>query len=223
MNYKNYIVLDNIFSDDEIHMFQECLGDGDGSKVPDCFTKYQSIILFRIKDALGVDTMSVGMARISNNNNIDAQHFHRDVKLKWNHTYDKYPDVYTVIIYFDNASLLMGNDIINSKPGDVIVFNSTNLHKAHNILSVPRRRVLQYFHVFFDENERNNFYKHHSFCENDVNIFFRTIKFLRIYSEYYNLSRVVNNSNCNKELFMTNIKESSYITTIDGIKYYNYF
>jgi hypothetical protein len=225
LNYKNYIALNNIFSEKEIKDIQDCIGNKEN--INSCFEKHQSNILSKIKDKLNISYMSIGLARLSNNNNNDAQNYHRDIKISNNYK-GEYPNIYTIICYFDDASLLMGNETINSKPGDIIIFNSTNLHKANNIqiFENKQRRVLQYFHVFFDENDKDEFYKNHSFCEHidgtkmmKYLTYFVDVKFL---FEYLNMSRFINYSNCNK-LFSTNIKNDSYVTSIDGIKYYKYF
>jgi len=225
LNYKNYLVLNDIFSKEEITNIQDCIGNTD--KIKKCFERCQSNILSKIRSSLNVNYMSIGLARLSNNNNNDAQSYHRDVKPAfW--FQGTYPNVYTIICYFDDASLSMGNDIIVAKPGDIVIFNSTNLHKANNIeiYENKQRRVLQFFHVFFDEKEEEDFYKNHSFCEHvDVNeimkqlTYFFDIKFM---FEYFNISRFINGSQCNKS-FITNRNEDSYVTEIDGIKYYTYF
>jgi len=225
LNYKNYFVLKNIFSEEEIKNIQECIGNG--AKIKLCFENCQTTILTKIKQRLNVDYMSVGLARLSNNNNNDAQSYHRDVKPSFYYKGD-YPNVYTIVCYFDEASLSMGNETIVSKPGDIIVFNSTNLHKANNItiFENKQRRVLQYFHVFFDKNDEYEFEKNHSSCEHiDGTTLMRYLTYifdLKFLFEYFNISRFINYSDCNK-LFSTNVKNDSYVTTIDSIKYYNYF
>jgi hypothetical protein len=225
LNYKNYLVLNDIFSQEEIKSIQDCIGNK--SDIKSCFDECQSNILSKIKKKLNVNYMNVGLARLSNNNNNDAQSYHRDVKPKWNYN-GTYPNVYTIVCYFDDASLSIGNNIIISKPGDIIIFNSTNLHKANNIdiFKNKQRRVLQYFHVFFDKDEEEMFYKNHSFCEHiDGTKEMKYLTYLfdvKFIFEYLNIGRFINNSGCDK-MFMTNIKKDSYVTTIDGIKYYNYF
>ena len=227
LHYKNYIVLKDIFSKEEINKIQCCIGNT-SSEIGECFIECQSIILHKIKEKLGVNYMHIGLARLSNNNNNDAQSFHRDIKPAWGVT-GKYPNVYTIVCYFDEAKLSMGNETIHSNPGDVIIFNSTNLHKANNIDIFDnnrQRRVFQYYHVLFDINQQNSFYKNHSFCEHidgteimKYVTYYFDIKFM---FEYFNAGRFINTTKCNT-LFMTNIKRKTYLTTIDGIDYYQYF
>ena len=115
LDYKNYIALNNIFSEKEIKDIQDCIGNKEN--INSCFEKHQSNILSKIKDKLNISYMSIGLARLSNNNNNDAQNYHRDIKISNNYK-GEYPNIYTIICYFDDASLLMGNETINSKPGD---------------------------------------------------------------------------------------------------------
>lgn len=227
LKYENYVIMKKIFSNEEITKIQGCIGNT--SEIGECFIECQTIILDKIKEKLGVNYMHIGLARLSNNNNNDAQSFHRDIKPSWKFT-GKYPNVYTIVCYFDDdAKLSMGNEIIHSNAGDVVVFNSTNLHKAMNIDifdNAKQRRVVQYFHVFFDEMEQIMFYNNHSFCEHidgteimKYMTYFVDVKFV---FEYFNIGRFINTTNCNT-LFMTNIKKNTHLTTIDGIDYYQYF
>jgi hypothetical protein len=225
LNYKNVIILRDMFSKNEIEQIQSCIGNKD--EIQNCFTQCQSTILQRIQSKLNAPYMHVGLARLSNNNNNDAQSFHRDIKPAWYYK-GPYPNVYTIICYFDEASLSMGNETILSKPGDIVIFNSTNLHKANNIslFQNKQRRVLQFFHVFFDKTEQENFYKNNSFCEHiDGTDFMRYFTYLfdiKFLFEYFNISRIINDNDCNTP-FSTNIQHTSYITTINGIDYYHYF
>ncbi len=215
--------MNDIFSQEEIKSIQDCIGNK--SDIKSCFEQCQANILAKIKNRLNVNYLTVGLARLSNNNNTDAQSYHRDVKTKWNYQ-GANPNVYTIICYFDDASFSMGNKIIISKPGDIIIFNSTNLHKANNIdiFKNKQRRVLQYFHVFFNQNEEEMFYKNHSFCEHVAaeRAYLTQLVDVRFIFEYLNLVRFFNNSGCDK-IFMTNIKKNSFVTTIAGIKYYHKF
>jgi len=224
LDYTNFVVFHDIFSQAEIKNIQNCIGNK--NEINYCFTQCQSNILSKIKSKLNVNYMNIGLARLSNNNNNDAQSYHRDVKPIWNFK-GNYPKVYTIVCYFDDASLSMGNKILLLKPGDIVIFNSTNMHKANNIsIYNKQRRVLQFFHVFFDKNEEDYFYKNHSFCKHiDVSTLMKQVTYLfdiKFMFEYFNISRFINGSECNK-LFSTNIHEESYVTTIDNIKYYHYF
>ncbi len=122
----------------------------------------------------------------------------------------------------------MGNTRIISKPGDIIIFKSTNLHKAGDIevFENNERRVLQYFHVFFDKKEQDIFYKNHKFCDHMNAI--TTMKYLtyffdiKFFPEYFNMARIFNENNCDT-MYSTHLINDAHVATIHGIKYFNYF
>jgi hypothetical protein len=231
---QDYIILKNPFSDKEIEEIQDCIGPHKTlDQITGCFSSVQRSVITKVKASLGQPYMSIGLARLSNNNNNDAQSFHRDIKPLFGSRHSK-TRIFTIICYFDEASLSMGNRVIESKPGDIIVFNSFNLHKA--MLSPfstiyeegkgKQRRVLQFFHVFLDKKDETAFYNNHVFCQHaNMNqlLKYTTAFFdLRFWLEYFNMTRFIN-IDCDETDFMTNINHDSYITTIDNIPYYHYF
>jgi lipid A disaccharide synthetase len=70
LTYKNYVVLHNVFSDEEIHNIQDCIDDVNK------LAKYQKLILSKIQTRLNVKYMKAGLARYSDNNNNDAQAYY---------------------------------------------------------------------------------------------------------------------------------------------------
>jgi len=102
-------------------------------------------------------------ARLSNNNNsIDASVLHSDV---YNFTSEKEIPMYTALCYFDNAQLelIPGSHlkpresfiqlnnkriILDLEPGDIVVFNSSIMHRGVNFTKDNDRRVLQVFEIF---------------------------------------------------------------------------
>ena len=102
-------------------------------------------------------------ARLSNNNNsIDASVIHSDV---YNFTCEKEIPIYTALCYFDKAQLelIPGSHLkpresfieLNNKriildldPGDIVLFNSSIMHRGVNFTKEGDRRVLQVFEIF---------------------------------------------------------------------------
>jgi hypothetical protein len=225
-------VLRKTFSRSETKRIQYALAD------LSTFSLVQRFILSKIKQRLNVKWLHVGFSRFSDNNNYDAQAFHRDVKPHWL-VRGNYPNIYTIICYLDTASLsFMFNDVIDVNPGDVVVFNSTNLHKANDITGRhgKRRRVLQYFHAFFDKSEMKLFHKDHIFHEHTpgqtfghilghdvLNIIGASFPISRAVVEYLNLATFFNYTNLKPFKYLTNLQPGSEVATIDGVPCYRYF
>jgi hypothetical protein len=155
--------------------------------------------------------------------------FHKDIKptpfLK-----GKNPNVYTIILYLDDAGIYVGNKKIVTKPGDIVIFNAFNLHKAIGIdpfSKTKQRRVLQLFECFFDEKEKNDFMKRVRFCYHKFSSKFIAFAYYfidpRWFLEYLNLVSLNTIGGCDKDLhkdFVIIMKKSEPISNIDGVKYY---
>lgn len=219
--YNNYKVFNSFLSETEINDIEKCIDDLKIDK--NCMEAKQfSYITNKLEKITNASYMSISHARYSDNSNYDAQTHHRDVK-----TYgvSKYPNCFTFIIYLDNASLMMGNETIHAKKGDAVLFNSFNLHKGvYSAYDSKRRRIFQFFHVFFDKDEQADFYKNHSY-EKHINISNSIIKHTnnlvdtRSLFEFTNTFLLINGVP-NKCKYITFKDPSKYFQTIDNIDYY---
>jgi hypothetical protein len=164
--------------------------------------------------------------------NYDASSYHRDIKPFLFTSVDKYPNVYTLIIFLDDTEHIQGGETLNVKKGDCLLFNSFNLHKSKklglNDKNRTPRRVLQYFHVFFNENEATEFEKHHSYAEHlDFGILTKYVNYfidLRPELEYFNLfSYIAGRNYTHNAKYITFISKEHIIGKADDVKYYTNF
>jgi hypothetical protein len=229
IKYDDPIHIQNIFTSEEIEIMQSCVGNSTEINKP-CYKKLHSKIVNSLKKYLGVEYLYIDHARFSNNSNGDGQTYHKDVKPKPFYN-NNYPNVYTIILYLDPAGIYIGNKKVIVSPGDIVIFNAFYLHKAIGIKplsSTHQRRVLQLFNCFFDENEKNNFYKRNSKCgyteSRNLATYLSYFIDLRMFVEYMNLTSLIpkkcpegkDNSD-----FYVFINEKYYLTTIDNVRYYS--
>jgi len=218
-------ILKDVFTPQEIMYLQEC-SDGTTDITTPCFENFHRELVSRIKSKLGVDYFAVDHARFSNNNNTDATTFHRDVRPAI--SVGEYPNVYTVICYLDKAILQVGNRVIKSSPGDIVIFNSFYLHSGRDLKidQTHNRRVLQLFEVFMDPQIEVEFKKHYSRCEYIKSNFIQKYVYnkyldVRIILEYLHLAGYFQKSCSTGTLYKTLINEkNNYIKDIDGVSYY---
>jgi len=218
-------ILKDVFTPQEIDYLQECSSGITDITTP-CFENFHRELVSRIKSKLNVDYLSIDHARFSNNNNTDAKTFHRDVRPTI--FVQEYPDVYTIICYLDEAIIQIGNRVIKSNPGDIVIFNSFYLHSGRdmNMDSTRNRRVLQLFEVFMDPQKELEFKKHYSRCEYVKSKFIQKYVYnsyldVRIVLEYLHLAGYFQTSCSSGTLYKTLINEkNNYIKNIDGVQYY---
>jgi len=161
------IHLQQLLTDSELKLATDCYTDD--CHVHACYPIVQDVLIKKLKQKLNVDNIYTGHSRFSSggkqSSNYDAANFHRDVKRNFV-LFDKHvPEVWTIVIYLDDARHQQGGEKISVAAGDVLVFNSFNMHKTlpgNN--SSNQRRVLQFFHVFFDKDEQTKFYENHTYA-----------------------------------------------------------
>jgi len=226
-----YKIYRQVFTQEELSNISSCL-ELTNTMAIDCYKKYQPLILDKLKKRLNKKYMKVGHTRWSNGKiNYDAQTYHRDIKPNF-YFPKKYPNVYTIIIALDDLDHRQCNNIISLKKGDCLMFNSFNMHSGYNMGHIAKhksRRILQLFHVFFSEKEHKRFEKDHTMVShvqnNFVTKYVNGVVDLRSGLEYNNLMPIIipNKSLENKTnyKYTTFIEPSQYITTIDGVDYYN--
>lgn len=223
---KKTIIIKNPFTKEEIRSLQQCAENINSIHTP-CFENIQQKIIQKVKERVGTDYMHVSFARFSNNTNPDGQTFHRDIKVKFGHN-GTYPNVYTVVTYLDNTVLQMGKKQLHNEPGDIVIFNSFNLHRSLDFNRNKHRRILQFFDVFFDKTEKTEFEKEHSYCQHYETSFIEKYIYplidVRIFFEYINLTSI-NIIDCEKEdyIYNTLLNKSNLCGQIGDIKYYSKF
>mgnify|MGYP006142419263 CR=1 FL=1 len=229
IRYKN-IFLEKVFDDDDINMIDKCF-DKKSDKI-ECYKKKQSIILNKINERLEHKIVKIGHARWSDGTNYDASSYHRDVKPFLFTPLNKHPNVYTLIIFLDDTEHIQGGEILKVKKGDCLLFNSFNLHKSKNLglrdQNRKPRRILQYFHVFFNENEATEFKKHHSYADHlDVGNLTKYVNYfidVKPELEYFNLvSYIVGRNYTHNAKYITYSSNNHLIGEADGVKYYTNF
>jgi hypothetical protein len=230
IRYKN-IFLEKVFDDDDINMIGQCFDKKRDNL--ECYKTKQTFILNKINERLEHKIVKLGHARWSDGKNYDASSYHRDIKPFLFTSPDKYPNVYTLIIFLDDTEHIQGGEILNVKKGDCLLFNSFNLHKSKKLgllddKNRKPRRVLQYFHVFLNENESTEFKKHHSYAEHlDVGILTKYINYfidLRPELEYFNLfSYIAGRKYTDNAKYITFISNEHMIGEADDVKYYTNF
>ena len=64
-----------------------------------------------------------------------------------------------MVIFLNDTEHYQGGELLHVKKGDCLLFNSFNLHKRGNDIAKENedRRVLQYFHVFLNQDEHKKF------------------------------------------------------------------
>lgn len=238
-NYTNKWVIRNLLEKDEIEEMQKCT-DKNTDIDTECYKNLHNTFIEKLKKSLNLEYFSVQHARFSNNNNNDGQTYHRDVKPCFSYDGKDPPNVYTMILYLDEAIIHVGSDELYFKPGDAVIFNSLYLHKAGDISLIKNknRRVLQLFCCFFDKDEEERFFE-----TNNSYIFDRggndeIYYYIKKYVYYYiDVRWPLEMSNMSHELikytstnkydenkndckFLVPINENFYISTVEGTKYY---
>lgn len=151
-NYDDYYYLENLFTHQEIEELRKCTEENVAVNTQ-CFLDLHNLLKQKIEEKLG-KKFTFHHARFSNNNNPDGQTLHRDIKPYYffNNTF---PKIYTTVFYLDKSIFYLGNKTFYIKPGDVLIFNSLSLHAAGDISFLKKnRRILQWFHTFFDQKEK---------------------------------------------------------------------
>jgi len=229
LSYEKPIHIKDIFTKEEIKNMQSCTNNTTDITTT-CYTDLHSKLINSIKNKLNLKYLYIHHARFSNNNNGDGQTYHKDVKPNIGYN-GYYPKVYTIILYLDNTGIYIGNKKYLVSPGDVLIFNSFHLHKSIGMKvfsSTHQRRVLQLFDCFFDENEKNMFFKRTSYCNHYSNsLVTKYLNYfidLRWFIEYMNLSKLyMGYTKCNNgdnADFFVFVNEYNYIADIDNVKYY---
>ena len=227
LHYPEVTKLSDLLSEEEITKLQTCTEKHDISSP--CFRELHETIKQKIKSALHVDYLDIRHARFSNNNNNDGQAFHKDVKPHYTFS-GELPKVYTIVFYLDNSVICVGNKTIPCKPGDIVIFNALYLHRAGDIspYNNKNRRILQWFHCFFDKGEQERFYHKHTFCEHHESLYI--VKYLysiidpKWWLEASNLVQLFSTT-CDRteKTFVTYINKKYYVDTIQNVKYYSNF
>ena len=231
IRYNNHL-LRGFLAKSTIDSMKKCFTLRD-EKSFNCYRKNQRKIFNNLKKQFNSKFISVDHARWSNGTkNFDAQTYHRDIKPNIFRHRGKYPNVYTLVCYLDKASHIQGGVEYHLEPGDCLLFNSFNIHKGNEMdfTNVKHRRVIQFFHIFFDEREMIEFNKNHSNAEHynsdfwlkKINHYIDTragIEMLNLVSLF--LPMKLDQPKKNKYITLTD--KSKIITTIDGVKYYEKF
>ena len=231
IRYNNHL-LRGFLDKSTIYSMKKCFTLRD-EKSFNCYRKNQRKIFNNLKKQFNSKFISVDHARWSNGTkNFDAQTYHRDIKPNIFRHRGKYPNVYTLVCYLDKASHIQGGVEYHLEPGDCLLFNSFNIHKGNEMdfTNVKHRRVIQFFHIFFDEREMIEFNKNHSNAEHynsdfwlkKINHYIDTragIEMLNLVSLF--LPMKLDEPKKNKYVTLTD--KSKIITTIDGVKYYEKF
>ena len=230
IQYDNH-VFKGFLDNDMIESMKNCFNYKDDEQL-NCFYLNQEKIFSKLKNAFNVNYISVGHARWSGNDNsknYDAQSYHRDIKQNIFKHKGKYPNVYTFVCFLDKAIHFQGGKKYTFEPGDCMLFNAFNLHKGVNILS-SNRRVIQFFHVFLDEKEKNDFYEKHTYAEHYDNDFIikKFSKYIdyRKYIELLNLITILLPMKFHepeKNTYVTLVDNYKLFANINGVKYYSKF
>ena len=86
-----------------------------------------------------------------------------------------------------------------------------------------KRRILQFFHVFFDKNIEKKFYENHKYSSHiNIDYVMKKFKNYRNFVEFFNLAHLINLNNFTTK-YTTLINENSYINSFNNIKYYKKF
>ncbi len=220
-----YKVYKNVFSQYEIDNITKCFSKNNIDY--HCFQVKQTnkMIINRIKEHLNLSYLNIHHARYSHGNkNYDAQAIHRDIKPTFFAPLytKKWPNVYTIILPFDKLNHQQGNNKMTLRPGDVLIFNAFNLHKGLNMGDFnkkSKRRILQFFNVFLNENDRIQFEKQHDYSEH-LNSNFYLQYFDGIFKEIgeiFGFGQIITRK---KNTYITNLTKNQYMNTYDGIQYY---
>lgn len=237
-NVKNeYKIFRNVLSENETNDIVKCYSTNNSiDKI--CFKKYINDIINKIKNRIDSEYLHISYARFAYGNNYDSRGFHRDVKTHFlKHIFNEYPNVYTFIICFDDNILhQQGKDILTLNKGDVLMFNSFNIHRGYNIDIKEKenkpRRVLQFFNCFLSENEKNEYFKLHGYGSSvklkffDLNISDYYLKnfngALRSFVEYFNLARITAQyDESSSKSYVSYVENSKVKKYINGIKFYS--
>jgi len=225
IKYKN-IYLKKLFNDDEINNLADCFDKEIDNDKLECYDRKQEFIFNKVKNKLGINYLRASHARWSNSSNNDARSYHRDVKpllFKFN---NDYPKVYTMIIFLDDTQHHQGGELLHVKKGDCLLFNSFNLHRRGDnyLINNENRRVLQYFHVFLNEDEYIKFEKKHSYAEHidatEILKYINKLVDLRTELEYFNLFGYTGKNYDGDSHYLTFILNDKVIGEAGGVTYY---
>jgi len=220
-----YKLYKNVFTQHEIDDITKCFNKNKINNY--CYQVKQTnkMIINRIKEHLNLSYLNINHARYSHGNkNYDAQALHRDIKPTFFAPLytKKWPNVYTIILPFDKLNHQQGNTKMVLGSGDVLLFNAFNLHKGLNMGKFKKhskRRILQLFGTFLNENDYRKFQKQHSHSEHLNSTFY--LKYVNgIFREIAEIFGFAQLFTYKKNTYITNINEKQYINTYDGIKYY---
>ena len=228
----NNLLLKGFLDESTIESMKRCFTSNTKESI-NCYARNQRKIFDNLKKKVKSNYISIDLARWSDGSkNFDAQTFHRDIKPNLLKHKGKYPKVYTFICYLDKAQHIQGGIKYTMEPGDCLLFSSFNLHKGVNMKfdSNKRRRVIQFFGIFFDEKEKIEFYKKHSNAEHYNNDFWlKTVHHYietRSGFELFNLVPLILPMKLyepNKNTYVTLVDKSQLFATVDNVKYYKKF
>jgi hypothetical protein len=226
LDYKDITVMKGLFTKEELEYARDCTSHStDVSTL--CYKKFHTNLISKIKKTLNIKFLHIDQARFSNGNNHDGKSLHRDIKPLPHLKSQEYPCVYTIVCYLDNAIIQIGNKIINAEPGDVIMFNAFYLHRSIGFNKSKKRRIIQFFESFIDENEynrTNNLISHCGYTKSDF-----VVKYIyqlfdpRVFVEYFNIASLFKKPNCENNSntkYITLINNDNYLETIENVKYY---
>lgn len=170
LEQNGYYHFSNVIDDTYIEYAKSCITD---TKVHyDAIEEfiYGSMFQFLSEQNFKLNPMKY---RVSNNNNsVDAAGFHRDLQVHNNSIQQAVP-VYTVLAYLDEGSimeLIPGSHVqyrmniidsfsyyknriqLNIKPGDILIFHATMIHKGIFYKTGSDRRLIQCFDCVNDDS-----------------------------------------------------------------------
>lgn len=193
----------NMLSNDNIHYLKyDSIIHKTLSKLSDHDTQFSDTIATKYRVSTGNNN--------STSNSTDASAFHRDLNLLCN---TKTPDIYTFVIYLDNAQLeiipyshktfaikkLHYPISIQFNPGDAILFNAACMHRGRFENQISKsRKCIQIFEIYKNKEEFNRYSSkiltlpgHHNRQYEFIAQFWYKIPFLKNYLTYKNNSIVV--------------------------------
>ena len=229
LEYDNYF-LQGFLDESMIESMKNCFTLRDSESI-ECYRVNQKRIFEKLKKEFNLNYMSIRHARWSDKgSNFDAQNYHRDIKVNFLKHRGEYPKVYTFVCFLDKAKHMQGGVEYLVEPGDCLLFNAFNLHKGSNLNFDERRRVIQFFHIFFDKEEEEKFHNKHSYAEHYDNDLF--LKNVNKYIDTRYIAEMLNMVihlfpmklyDSEKNTYVTLINKSKLIAVIDGIEYYEKF
>lgn len=169
-----YILIKNALSESEIQYGKNCIrGDKVNYNVMKQFI--DKVMLGRVNEIVGGRANYVKFRVSDNNNSADASTFHRDLVCQSKDPIDFDVPVYTCLTYFDTTTMevipkshkrivkgvidvckfMMTKESrkLVVEPGDILLFNSSLLHRGIFTEKLEHRRVVQVFDVFLTESD----------------------------------------------------------------------